>query len=65
LTIPKDFKERLMKREILMLFYSSVDDGNIKKLMLNEKLLDYVVKGDVFQLYKKVSYFMKKQALIN
>ncbi|WP_353683779.1 response regulator [Thermodesulfovibrio sp. 3907-1M] len=52
--------EKNLKTEgIPVLFYSSMDENFLKRLAL-QKRVDYIPKGDVFQLYKKISFYIKK-----
>lgn len=46
--------------KIPVLFYSSLEESYLKMLTLQKKALDYIPKGDVFQLYKKISFYIKK-----
>ena len=44
---------------IPVFFYSSLDENYLKKLTLQKKVTDYIPKGDVFQLFKKLSFYIK------
>jgi len=52
-------KNNLKKANIPVLLYSSLNENYLKSLAL-QKRLDYIAKGDVFQLYKKISFYIKK-----
>jgi len=47
------------KFRIPVLFYSSLDENYLKNLTLQKKVTDYIPKGDIFRLYKKVSFYIK------
>lgn len=50
----------IMKIKIPVLFYSSFEEEYIRKLLLQSNLSDFIAKGDVFQLYKKISKYIKR-----
>ncbi|GAB5047226.1 response regulator [Thermodesulfovibrio sp. TK110] len=52
--------EKNLKIEgIPVLFYSSMEESFLRRLAL-QKRVDYIPKGDVFKLYKKISFYIKK-----
>lgn len=53
-------ENKLKKASITVLLYSSLNETYLKSLSL-QKRLDYIPKGDIFQLYKKISFYMKKK----
>ncbi len=54
-------KEFTDKSKIPVLFYSSYDEGYLRKMKIMKGVADYIVKGDIFQLYRKISLHMKKR----
>lgn len=51
--------EVTMKLKIPVLFYLSFEEEYIRKFLLQSNLNDFIAKGDVFQLYKKISKYIK------
>ncbi|GLI52849.1 response regulator [Thermodesulfovibrio yellowstonii] len=52
-------------QKIPVLFYSSIDETCLKKLKIIKGATDYIIKGDIFQLYKKISLYIKKKQQFN
>ncbi len=52
-------------RGIPVLFYSSLDESSLRTLKIKKGATDYIVKGDIFQLYRKISSYMKKKSFSN
>lgn len=52
-------------RNIPVLFYSSLDESELRKLKISKGVTDYISKGDIFQLFKKVSSYMRKNKYSN
>ncbi|ACI21488.1 MULTISPECIES: response regulator [Thermodesulfovibrio] len=52
-------------QKIPVLFYSSIDETHLKKLKIMKGVTDYIIKGDIFQLYKKISLYIKKKQQFN
>ncbi|MEN2993947.1 MAG: response regulator [Thermodesulfovibrio sp.] len=48
------------EKKIPVLFYSALDENYLKKLKIMKGVTDYIVKGDIFQLYRKISHYIKK-----
>lgn len=59
--LSKDIKNK----GIPVLFYSSLEESYLKKLKIMKGVTDYIVKGDVLQLYKKISLYIKKKHQFN
>ncbi len=53
------------KRKIPVLFYSCLDEESLRILKIKKCVCDYIVKGDIFQLYKKISFHINKRKLYN
>ncbi len=54
-------KEFTEKSKIPVLFYSSYDEVYLREMKTLKGIADYIVKGDIFQLYRKISLHMKKR----
>lgn len=52
-------------KKIPVLFYSSIDETYLKKLKIMKGATDYIIKGDIFQLYKKISLYIQKKQQFN
>ncbi|MGB9934868.1 MULTISPECIES: response regulator [Thermodesulfovibrio] len=52
-------------QKIPVLFYSSIDETHLKKLKIMKGVTDYIIKGDIIQLYKKISLYIKKKQQFN
>lgn len=59
--ISKDVREQ----KIPVLFYSSLDESCLKKLKITKGITDYILKGDIFQLYRKISLYIKNRQKFN
>ncbi|MCS7214721.1 MAG: response regulator [Thermodesulfovibrio sp.] len=49
------------EKKIPVLFYSAMDESYLKKLKIMKGITDYIVKGDIFQLYRKLSLYMNRK----
>ncbi|MEJ5227002.1 response regulator [Thermodesulfovibrio sp.] len=57
--------KHLKERNIPVLFYSSLDESELRKLKISKGVADYISKGDIFQLFKKVSSYIRKNRYSN
>ncbi len=53
------------RKNIPILFYSCLDEESLRILKMKKCVCDYIVKGDIFQLYKKISFYINKKKLNN
>ncbi len=53
------------EQKIPVLFYSSLDESYLKKLKIIKGITDYILKGDIFQLYRKISLYIKNRQKFN
>lgn len=56
----KIFKDENIIIKIPVLSYLSADEGCLNYMMLQDNLSDFVEEGDVFDIYKKISLYLKK-----
>ncbi len=47
------FEQSVRADGIPVIFYSSLEESLLKRLVLQKQVRDYIAKGDVFLLYKK------------
>lgn len=52
--------KQVKSKKIPIIFYSSLDEGSLRKLKFKKGATDFISKGDIFQLYKKISLYLKK-----
>ena len=53
------------QRKIPVLFYSCFDEEYLRILKIKKCVTDYIIKGDIFQLYKKIAFYLNKRKLYN
>lgn len=57
-------RKRILKDEniiikIPVLSYLSTDEGYLNNMILQDNLSDFVENGDIFDIYKKISFYLK------
>ncbi|MCX7987844.1 MAG: response regulator [Thermodesulfovibrio sp.] len=57
----KIFKDEVSTLKVQVLYYSSLDNIHLNNLILQENLTDFVEKGDIFQLYRKIASYLRKK----
>lgn len=55
----KFFKDENIGIKIPVLSYFSADKGYLNNMILQENLSDFVENGDIFDIYKKISSYLK------